>query len=56
QCDTEITAGMTIVVGTADGQQMPARISEVTDETLTLDMNHPLAGKALTFSIKIVEA
>nr|WP_321498565.1 peptidylprolyl isomerase [uncultured Methanolobus sp.] len=56
QCDTEITAGTTIVVGTADGQQMPARISEVTDETLTLDMNHPLAGKALTFSIKVVEA
>ena len=56
QCDTEITAGMTIVVGTADDQQMPARISEVTDETLTLDMNHPLAGKALTFSIKVVEA
>jgi FKBP-type peptidyl-prolyl cis-trans isomerase 2 len=56
QCDTEITAGMTIVVGTADGQQMPAKITEVTDETLTLDMNHPLAGKALTFSITVVEA
>lgn len=56
QCDTEITEGMMIMVGTADGQQMPARISEVTDETLTLDMNHPLAGKALTFSIKVIEA
>jgi FKBP-type peptidyl-prolyl cis-trans isomerase 2 len=35
---------------------MPAKITEVTDETLTLDMNHPLAGKALTFSITVVEA
>jgi FKBP-type peptidyl-prolyl cis-trans isomerase 2 len=55
QCDTEITEGMMIMVGTADGQQMPAKITEVTDETLTLDMNHPLAGKALTFNIKVVE-
>ncbi|WP_340818637.1 peptidylprolyl isomerase [Methanolobus sp. WCC4] len=56
QSDCEISAGMVIMVGTADGQQMPARIAEVTDETIVLDMNHPLAGKALTFSIKIVEA
>ncbi|WP_177187924.1 FKBP-type peptidyl-prolyl cis-trans isomerase [Methanolobus profundi] len=56
QSESEICAGMMIMVGTADGQQMPARISELTDETITLDMNHPLAGKALTFSIKVVEA
>jgi FKBP-type peptidyl-prolyl cis-trans isomerase 2 len=55
QCDAEITAGMMIAVGTADGQQMPAKITEVTDETLTVDMNHPLAGEALTFNIKVVE-
>ena len=56
QSDAEICAGMMIMAGTADGQQMPARIAEVTDESITLDMNHPLAGKALTFSIKIIEA
>lgn len=55
QADEEITEGMMIMVGTADGQQMPAKITEVTDENITLDMNHPLAGKALTFSIKVVE-
>ncbi len=55
QADAEITEGMMIMVGTADGQQMPAKITEVTDENITLDMNHPLAGKALTFSIKVVE-
>ncbi|WP_207205242.1 FKBP-type peptidyl-prolyl cis-trans isomerase [Methanolobus psychrotolerans] len=56
QCDTEIMVGTMLMVGTADGDQMPARISEVTDETITLDMNHPLAGQALTFSIKVVNA
>jgi FKBP-type peptidyl-prolyl cis-trans isomerase 2 len=56
QCDMELTKGMMLMVGTTDGQQMPARISEISDENVTLDMNHPLAGKALTFNIKVVEA
>ncbi len=56
QSDTEVKAGMMIMVATADGQQMPAKITEVTDEEITLDMNHPLAGQALTFNIKVVEA
>ncbi|MDG6244293.1 MAG: peptidylprolyl isomerase [Methanolobus sp.] len=56
QCDMELEEGMMLMVGTAEGQQMPARISEISDENVTLDMNHPLAGKALTFNIKVVEA
>lgn len=56
QCDTEIEIGMILMLGTSDGQQMPAMITEVTDETITLDINHPLAGQALTFSIKVLEA
>jgi FKBP-type peptidyl-prolyl cis-trans isomerase 2 len=34
------------------GQQ--AIVLEITDETVTLDANHPLAGEALTFEIEIV--
>lgn len=30
-------------------------ITEITDETITLDANHPLAGKDLTFDIKLEE-
>jgi FKBP-type peptidyl-prolyl cis-trans isomerase 2 len=56
QCDTEVEIGMILMLGTSDGQQMPAMITEVTDETITLDINHPLAGQALTFSIKVLEA
>ncbi len=55
QSDTEINEGMMIMVSTADGQQMPARIAEITDEEITLDMNHPLAGKALNFNIMVLE-
>jgi FKBP-type peptidyl-prolyl cis-trans isomerase 2 len=32
----------------------PAVILEVTDETVTVDANHPLAGQALTFEIELV--
>ncbi len=30
-------------------------ITGITDTTITIDANHPLAGKDLTFEIKLVE-
>lgn len=56
QCETEIKIGMIVMLGTADGEEMPAMITEITDETITIDVNHPLVGQALTFSIKVIEA
>ena len=37
------------------GQALPVRISEVKDDKIVLDLNHPLAGKTLMFQVKIVE-
>lgn len=51
----EIKAGMVVGLGTPDGRQFPARITEVTADHVTIDLNHPLAGKTLNFKIKIVE-
>jgi FKBP-type peptidyl-prolyl cis-trans isomerase 2 len=34
---------------------MTAMIAELTDETVLLDGNHPLAGEALTFDLELVE-
>ena len=38
-----------------DGSPFPVLVTEVTDTTITLDGNHPLAGCDLTFAIRLVE-
>jgi peptidylprolyl isomerase len=38
-----------------DGSPFPVLVTEVTDTTITLDGNHPLAGRDLTFAIRLVE-
>ena len=38
-----------------DGKTFAVKVTEVSEETLTLDANHPLAGKDLTFDISLAE-
>ena len=47
--------GMVVVLVSKDGQKSHARITEVTEENITIDLNHPLAGEALNFTVKIRE-
>lgn len=47
--------GTQLQVQTPTGQAMPVTVVEVTDEQVTLDANHPLAGKDLKFAIELVE-
>jgi FKBP-type peptidyl-prolyl cis-trans isomerase 2 len=47
-------AGTTLVATAPDGQQQPIRVHEVREETIILDFNHPLAGQALNFDVKVL--
>jgi len=51
---TEPAVGQQLQVHLQGGQTIPAIITEVTDETVTIDANHPLAGQTLIFDIEVV--
>lgn len=38
-----------------DGRSVVVTVTEVDESTVTIDANHPLAGKDLTFSIELIE-
>lgn len=51
----EPSAGMTLILSTPSGSKFPAKITEIDYDNVTIDLNHPLAGKTLIFKIKLVE-
>jgi peptidylprolyl isomerase len=51
----ELTEGGQLEVTQGDGSIVLLMIDKVTEETVTLDANHPLAGKALTFVIEMLK-
>lgn len=53
--DIPCQVGISIQMQDEHGEILDARIAEITDETLTLDFNHPLAGKTLNFEVKVVD-
>jgi len=38
-----------------DGKPIPAIVTEIKEETVVFNFNHPLAGKDLLFDVKVVE-
>ncbi|WP_448528804.1 FKBP-type peptidyl-prolyl cis-trans isomerase [Raineya sp.] len=58
---SQLPFGMPLEVGTqlainlANGGQIPAVMTAVSEETVTIDANHPLAGKDLVFEVQLVE-
>jgi peptidylprolyl isomerase len=53
--DSELTIGTSVHGTSSDGQEMSAIITGVESDNVTLDFNHPLAGKDLTFKIELVD-
>ena len=50
-----VDPGTRLQMKTADGRDVGVTVVSADDETVTLDANHPLAGKDLTFAIELVE-
>ena len=53
--DFEFRINETVQGADQNGQPLIAKILEENDETVKLDLNHPLSGKDLTFEIELVE-
>jgi FKBP-type peptidyl-prolyl cis-trans isomerase SlyD len=45
----------TTVTSQDGGRMIQARVTEVTRDTVTIDMNHPMAGKTLNFDVEVVD-
>ncbi|WP_028322089.1 FKBP-type peptidyl-prolyl cis-trans isomerase [Desulfatiglans anilini] len=53
--DIEPEIGQRLQLQNMQGQPIPVIISAVEGETVTLDANHPLAGKTLHFDLELME-
>jgi peptidylprolyl isomerase len=52
--DLEPQEGMGLQARGQDGRVINLTVTEVSDDTITVDGNHPLAGKPLNFDIELV--
>ncbi len=50
----ELELGMMVEVEDEEGYSYMAYVSEITDEVVVLDFNHPLAGKTLTYEGEVI--
>jgi peptidylprolyl isomerase len=53
--DMELEIGQRLNMTNGAGQIIPVVITEIGQETVMLDANHPLAGEDLVFDIELVE-
>lgn len=51
----EVKEGMLLVLKGENGINYGARVIEVLEDGVKVDLNHPLAGKNLNFNVKVVE-
>lgn len=53
--EMKLEIGMQLQTQDPDGQIMNLVVTEITEGSITVDANHPLAGLSLTFAIELLE-
>ncbi len=53
--DLDPREGMALQSSSPDGQVMQFMVTAVSEQSITVDANHPLAGQALSFDIELVD-
>jgi FKBP-type peptidyl-prolyl cis-trans isomerase 2 len=53
--DMKLEKGMELTMSNGAGHNIPVVLTEVKDDCVILDANHPLAGEDLIFDIELVE-
>ncbi|MFO7904972.1 MAG: FKBP-type peptidyl-prolyl cis-trans isomerase [Planctomycetota bacterium] len=53
--DVDVKVGTVLQGSTQDGDTMRLQVTEVNEDSVTVDANHPLAGQNLNFDLKLVE-
>jgi len=53
--DMDLSEGLLVIFNDAANTELPGVVKAFDDEQVTIDFNHPLAGKTLTFEVEIFE-
>ncbi|MBW2673839.1 MAG: peptidylprolyl isomerase [Deltaproteobacteria bacterium] len=53
--DMTLEVGMIVQMSDQSGRPIPVIVTEILEDVVKMDVNHPLAGKTLVFDIEIVE-
>ena len=53
--DLTVKVGQQLVLRQAEGPTIRVMVTDMSDQSVTLDANHPLAGEDLTFEVKLIE-
>ena len=52
--EAEFQLGQLVYATTETGEELHARVTAIADSMVTLDFNHPMAGKSLNFEIELM--
>ena len=53
--ELELKIGLNLTVRASDERRLTVKIVDIAEDTVTIDANHPLAGKDLVFDIELVK-